>query len=290
MSNIEEWHDFEVINDDVDAKSIFDGYKLFSQAFENLPKAELVKRGWMSSEDSEESLLPLFRDIASKQSKALYRKSVTSNDLLCSVWTLKISTDAKIRVATRDIPEFTEIDKGFLSYVASLSVDEEIIRALPDILAEQGIILIYERALPGMKLDGAVFKLESGHPVIGISFRFPRLDNFWFTLMHELSHIVLHSDLLDDNVIYDDLQTENDEVIELAANRLAKQSFVDRRVWRNCEPKYSKSDDVLIAFARQVGIHPTIIAGMLRNEENNYVIYSNIVNSMNVRELVFGDD
>jgi hypothetical protein len=47
---------------------------------------------------------------------------------------------------------------------------------------------------------------------------------------------------------------------------------------------------VVEEFARSIGIHKAIIAGMLRREENNYRQYNNLVNEIDIREEVFGDD
>ena len=188
-----------------------------------------------------------------------------------------------------DVPTFSGIGADFLSSLAKLSVDETIPISLPHILAENGIILIYEPSFRGMKLDGVVFRLENGNPVIGMSLRYPRLDYFWFTLMHELAHIHLHLNRLDEP-IFDDLDMNDSDTIEVQANRLAKSSFIPRSIWRNCAPKYQKSDEVLIKFSEEIGIHPAIVAGMLRKEENSYTMYSRIVNKINVRDMVFNYD
>ena len=34
----------------------------------------------------------------------------------------------------------------------------------------------------------------NGAPVAALTLRYDRLDNFWFTLLHELAHIALHMD------------------------------------------------------------------------------------------------
>ena len=33
---------------------------------------------------------------------------------------------------------------------------------------------------------------DTGCPVIGLTLRYDRLDNFWFVLLHELGHVFLH--------------------------------------------------------------------------------------------------
>ena len=243
-SDLKNWEDFEVAHSEsilLDLPSFYESYLTFKKLINELPKQELVKRGWMSSNDDLNSLMPLLQEIHSHKENALFKKSDTSNIALCAIWKSRVSFLSKILTASQDVPEFRGIDKNFMKKIASLSVDVRSILKLPKILAEKGIILLYEKYLPSMKLDGVVFALETGNPVIGISFRFPRLDHFWFTLMHELAHICLHMDLLYQPIYYD-LDEVDEEVEEIRASRLAKESFVERYTWRNCAAKYDKND------------------------------------------------
>jgi HTH-type transcriptional regulator/antitoxin HigA len=285
-------HDFEVQpthSPSKTARELYDNFLTFRNTFDQLPQAELVKRGWIERAGDYSSMLPLMKEINSGRQNVLYRRADNANDALCTAWVSIVTMKAKISSILEPTTNFEGIDKDYLKYVARLSVDETIPINLPDILREKGIILVYEPSLPRMKLDGVVFKLKSGNPVIGHSFRYPRLDNFWFTLMHELAHIVLHLDDLE-TPIYEDLEIENNDIKELQANRLAKSSFVSRNEWRSCEPKYDKNNEVLIDFAEKQGVHPAIIAGMLRNEENNYTLYNDIINGVDIRKMVLNND
>ena len=137
-----------------------------------------------------------------------------------------------------------------------------------------------------MRADGAVFHLRTGHPVIALSLRYPRLDYFWFTLLHELAHLVLHNEQLKEPVFFD-VETEEKDRTEKAANRLAKDSIVDRESWRNCAPKYDPSDRAVHSYAAEQGVHPSLIAGLLRKESGNYNRYSSIINEHDVRAIIF---
>jgi len=37
-------------------------------------------------------------------------------------------------------------------------------------------------------------RLGNVRPVIGLTLRYDRIDNFWFCLLHELAHVGLHLD------------------------------------------------------------------------------------------------
>jgi HTH-type transcriptional regulator/antitoxin HigA len=139
-----------------------------------------------------------------------------------------------------------------------------------------------------MKIDGCVFKVASGNPVIGISFRYTRLDHFWFTLMHELAHVALHQEQLSSPIL-DDLESERPDLIEREADRLASDSLIPRNEWRNCPAKYSLAEADVRSFAQKMGIAPQIVAGRLRREFRRHELFSGLVNEVNVREILLGE-
>ncbi|HEE6439628.1 TPA: ImmA/IrrE family metallo-endopeptidase [Acinetobacter baumannii] len=282
---IESWFDFDSLNKS-SSYDVFEKYKIFKENFKKLPKKDLVKLKWISSTEDMSSLSYFFKDfIKSDNSSSLFRKSITSDNLLINLWLSKVKSKAQLSILLNDTPKYESIDKKFLKEVALLSPDPNNIKKIPEILAKSGIILIYEDYIPSMKLDGCVFLLESGNPVIAMSLRYSRLDNYWFTLMHELAHIVLHNELLEQGIV-DNFEEETQDKVELQANKLAKESFVSRDKWRNCPAKYSKDINVLIEFSESIGINPIIIAGLLRHEENNYSLHSKLIRSIDVKEII----
>ena len=62
---------------------------------------------------------------------------------------------------------------------------------MPRILAEAGVRLVIVETLPAAKIDGVCFWLADRAPVVGLSMRHDRIDNFWFVLRHELEHVRL---------------------------------------------------------------------------------------------------
>lgn len=70
-----------------------------------------------------------------------------------------------------------------------LSAPEEA-RKVPRILAECGIRYMIVESLSSAKIDGVCFWLNDLSPVIGMSLRFDRIDNFWFVLRHEIEHVL----------------------------------------------------------------------------------------------------
>ncbi len=252
-----------------------------------LPRKELVARRWLKTVDDDSPLATVFFDLPLSKQPTLFRKSAKADENLLAVWQARARAEAEYLCLTEERPAFSGLTKERLREIALLSVDPQVVRQMPSILAEFGIILVYVYALPGMNADGAMFRLSTGHPVIAMSLRFPRLDYFWFTLLHELAHLVLHADRLKEPVFYDVEISEEKDRAERAANRLAKDSIVDRESWRNCEPKYDTSDRAVHAYAAEQRVHPSLIAGLLRKEFGNYKRYSSIINEYDIREIIF---
>jgi len=284
----ESWADFThtTRTSTVSARELLERYQEFKGFIAGVSRKELVNRGWLASTDDLSPLGAIFFDLTQPNQRTLFRKSAKSDENLLAIWQAKARAQAEYLCVAEERPAFTGLTKEQLRKVARLSVDPQVVRQLPSILAEFGIILVYVCALPGMKADGAVFHLSTGHPVIAMSLRFPRLDYFWFTLLHELAHLVLHNDKLKEPLFFD-VEGEEKELTEKAANRLAKDSLVDRNSWRNCTPKYDPSDRAVKTYASEQGVHPSIIGGLLARESGNYARYSKIINEHNVRTIIF---
>jgi HTH-type transcriptional regulator/antitoxin HigA len=140
---------------------------------------------------------------------------------------------------------------------------------LPQLLADYGIRFVVVEPLPGAKIDGAAFWLDESSPVIAASVRYDRIDAFWFTIMHEFSH-VQHGDALSiDNQLLvdtpkdrtgrDDAEERADaEASSLLVPKNELESFI-----RRIGPLYSKTR--IIQFAHRIKIHPGIIVGQLQH-------------------------
>lgn len=281
------WDDFvhSSIAQRMSSRDVVERFRRLREYFQSLPKNELIKRGWLNNRSDVTALSSLFFDFSESTTVHLYRKSPSANESLLTFWRLKAREKAEEICAESFPPAFIGLTKNHLRQIALLSPDPQIIRDLPRVLAALGVVLIFLPALPGMKADGVVFSLASGNPVIVLSLRFSRLDHFWFTLMHELAHLVLHAHHLVEGIVVD-LDDAMETNIEKSANKLARESFAERSSWRSCEPRYQSGDESVVKYAEKIGIHASIVAGMLRKESGNYSKYSTLINSHDVRAIL----
>ena len=278
----EEQDDFVVTSEStINPKALINALNAHDEVI-RLVKSSTTKRNAPCSEN-----ISLFRDLLTdNKGETFFRQSNNANTATTSYWLSRIKHTAQLLLNLQAVPEYQPISTDQIYQITRMSPAPENVRLVSSALLSLGIILIFDEQLKGMKLDGAVFKLKSGHPVIGMTLRHSRLDNFWFTLTHELSHIHLHIDQLETPIL-DDFEEASTEEIELEADRLTKTIFVSRNEWRNCEPKYDLRREIVIKYANEKGLHPAIIAGMLRHELNRYEIFSDIVSEYNTRDLIF---
>ena len=147
-------------------------------------------------------------------------------------------------------------------------------RKLSRVLSEAGIRFVLVELLPGAKIDGAAFWLDEWRPVIAVSVRFDRIDAFWFTVMHEFTHIKngdalsVDRELLKESangisVVLSDDEAEQ-RANEGAANALIPKEDLDSFV-RRVAPYFSA--DRVVQFANKVRMHPGIVVGQLQHRD-----------------------
>ena len=177
------------------------------------------------------------------------------------------------------------LNEDFLAYIARLSWSERGPRLAQEFLAEKGISLVLLPVLPHTKLDGAAMRDADGAPVIGMTLRQDRLDNFWFVLLHELVHAWKHLPemewVITDEGIEDGIE---DDAKEAEANRIARDAFIPRAAWKRSEAYLKPSVATIRALAEKLQIHPAVIAGRLRKERTGYGNFSGLVGQKQVRK------
>jgi HTH-type transcriptional regulator/antitoxin HigA len=175
------------------------------------------------------------------------------------------------------------ITNEWLNNLAHISIEEDGPKRTIDYLQNSGIRLVIESHLPQTHLDGAAFLLPDG-PIIGMTIRHDRIDNFWFVLFHELVHITKHLRKGDVESIFDDLDVEAGD-IEQEADDHAGEILVPEEKWNTALARYLRSKSSIVDFASELGIHPAIVAGKIRKEADNYIILTDMVGQGEVRKL-----
>jgi HTH-type transcriptional regulator / antitoxin HigA len=206
-----------------------------------------------------------------------YRKSqalqTDRNNLLG--WAKLVSWKAENeQVADFEYDNFAALKNAIISIILANNNTRERVR---EALASYGIKLVYQEKFEKTPVDGYTF-WSNDNPAIAMTLRHKRIDNFAFTLFHELGHVYLH--LIHDSgaqfIDYEPSRHKNATIQEEEANKFAKEALIPKEQWENFLQNQQHSDEDIIAFADRNNIHPAIVLGRLQYEQNNYAIPSSI--------------
>lgn len=258
--------------------------------FGGLPVAEMIKRGWLDATDvmdvaSVELALAKFFGVQSPDeieilphaAKKTHVATVATPVQLA--WLYRVKEIASEMLVSRYSPSAVRAAIPKLS--ALLSAPEEA-RKVPRILTECGIRFVIVESLTSAKIDGVCFWLNDESPVIGMSLRHDRIDNFWFVLRHELEHVLqLHgraAAMLDTDLEGERAGTgagvsEEERVANEAASNFCVQSEAMKRFIARKSPYFAERD--IIGFARTLNVHPGLIAGQLQHKTGRYDRFRN---------------
>jgi HTH-type transcriptional regulator / antitoxin HigA len=261
-----------------------------------MPVKEMSRRGWLTASPEQLERDPAglakrwFASLGHSRQPVLLRKSRHTRSAremdgyALAAWTahvLQLASEQRVASA----PKPVTVDAGFMAEVAHLSVLDNGPAAARDYLVKNGVALVVEPHFPRTYLDGAA--IFGDCPVIGLTVRYDRLDNFWFTLMHELAHLALHADA-GANAYYDDLEASSEpDPRECEADALAADALIPSAAWSEWAPGRHSTADV-VAFARSLRVHPAVVAGRLRHETGDFRRFGRLIGTGLVRRAIGG--
>ena len=268
-------------------------------AWELFPIKEMYRRNWFEGfpipgplslseavANAEELVKTFIKHSLIEPVRALSRQRVRAggsvNRYALLAWQCRVIAIAKDEVA-KNYSRRAITDK-WLTELAQLSRENDGPKKAVEYLRHSGIRFVVLPHLSQTHLDGGAFLLSRGSPVIGMTLRHDRLDNFWFVLFHELVHIIHHLRKGDVEGIFDNLNVEARD-IEQDADKQAGEILVPEEKWNIALARYLRSEDSIKDFAQELNIHPAIVAGKIRREANNYVILKDMVGQGEVRKL-----
>lgn len=267
--------------------------------FGGLPVGEMIKRGWIRAGgvrdigNVEKELTKFFGVDSPDQIEILphvAKKTIVNGEINPAqvAWLYRIRQITNELLVRRYSP--TSV-RNAIPKLSSLLLAREEIRKVPRILNESGIRYVIVESLPGAKIDGVCFWLNDTSPVIGMSLRHDRIDNFWFVLRHELEHIIqLHgrtTTMLDVDLeetmaastmnIPDEERIANEAAADFCVRSESMESFIARKA-----PLFTERD--VRGFARTLNIHPGLVVGQLHNRTGRYELFRKYL--VSVRDVI----
>lgn len=238
-----------------------------SALYSRAPIRELARKGWIEDSDDldrvEEQVDELlgWSDKAGGALAARRTRTREADDTALVVWLCRVRQQAaKLDVAPFDPNQLDECVDGLRRLTATA---EDIVR-VPELLLRHGVRLVIVPHLSGTHLDGALTRDSQAGPIVALTLRHDRLDNFWFTLMHEIAHLVLGHQ----GTRVDDLDAPPTERSEIEADRHAQELLVPGKdlalFVRQCGRYVSRAR--VETFARDIDRAPGIVVGRLHHE------------------------
>jgi HTH-type transcriptional regulator/antitoxin HigA len=263
-----------------------------------LPIQQMKKRGWLrqvraetsSPNPSDVELAAAFitQSAGGNHVNALHRQNLKlaakADPYALLAWKARVLHRA--RQLRGQVPEGRGIDPIFVRKLVSLSQDADGVVASVDVLRSAGIIVVFEQHLPSTYLDGAALLLDNSVPVIALTLRHDRLDNFWFVLLHELGHVVRHRDNGLRDGFFDDDASPSVAQQESEADEFALNALIPDELWKNSFVRFTKSRAEVVKFASRIGVGPAVVAGRIRNERGDYSLFSDLVGSGEVKKRI----
>lgn len=252
------------------------------------PLQEMFKRGYFKTtfdslrkvkDHAEEALRDFMHNTQLQPARLrapMHQKGVrTMDEYALLVWRVTVLKKARALKLPREYVHGSITD-AWLKDLTKLSRFDQGPKLAQEFLADAGIALVFEDHFDKTYLDGAAM-LDGARPVIALTLRHDRLDNFWFALLHELVHVQKHlrsdNDFIADN-LEDKIQMQTRD--EQQADEGAKHALIAPEEWENSAVRLEHNTENAKALADKLRIHPVIVAGRVRHDTGNWRLLSNI--------------
>ncbi len=232
-----------------------------------LPCYDMVKNGWISSSKNsydkvvilrkffEVSTLQLINNPAINRIACRRFSSGNKSDYSLLAWAQQAKIEARnCNTAPINISGLKEA----ISTIRSMSIlsPEEFCPELRNLFSDNGIALIFLPHIKDSALHGASF-YDGKKIVVGLTVRGKYADKFWFSLFHEIAHII-YGHIGQTNGTSDDDEKKADLFArETLVPSSSLKSFVQDRIF---------TTDALMQFAESINIDVGILVGRLQHD------------------------
>jgi HTH-type transcriptional regulator / antitoxin HigA len=269
--------------------------------FGNLPIKAMIKRKWLNIDNinevpKAEEALARFFGVATVDEIEILPHAAKKTDVFTEATPAQLAWIYRIKQIATDmfVAKYSQDSvREAATLLEQLRSDPAETYRVPRILAEHGIRYVIVETLPSAKIDGVCLWLDRSSPVIGMSLRYDRIDNFWFVLRHELEHVLqlhgrdsitvmLDAELegeragIDGNIAEEERQA-NDAASEFCVPKEMMDKFIAYQ-----SPRFDLRE--FLGFANMLHVHPGIVAGQLHKRTGRYELFRKYL--VNVRDIV----
>ncbi|OTA17658.1 transcriptional regulator [Xenorhabdus vietnamensis] len=254
-----------------------------------LPISDMVKYGWIPKRAprtervkhclrffNEDSITNWFINFHSNSFSVAYRSSNILKNEPTSVYTW-LAFARNISLRTNCLPWDKELLKDVVPEIRKLTNESSpkiFVPELKRLLSEVGVVFVIARTPSGCRASGATCFFEKNKATLVMSFRYLTDDHFWFTLFHEIGHLILHSDNrefhIEDNGISGMPQIKEDE-----ANKFAVDTLIPEKYQSEMKKIYKNDWKKIVRLSKKIGVSKGILLGQLQHLGNIDYAYLN---------------
>lgn len=252
------------------------------EIYKKVPISELLKRKWASVRDRKDpdEIIKVFGPMVHdfQKQKGLAHKTGDEASPMTptqSAWLYQVRRVSKLlNVAPYSRDKLLEA----IAILRRVMLHQKEIDQVFSSLSDAGVRLVFVEC-KGSKIDGVCTWLDQSSPVVGMTLRFDRDDNFWFVLRHELEHVLQGYSKF--SKIDDDMFSAEDVIhqTELDANHAASEFCAPSRLTEEFIATSNGRffDQEVKAFAEFHRLLPSALAGQIRHKLNRYNILNKLL-------------
>ena len=201
--------------------------------------------------------------------------SYSSLDGPLSLWLRQGELEAELVSTQTWNPDELQARISPIRRLSKISRPMRFLPKLQALCAEAGVALVFVRAPRGCRVSGASRLVTPEKAMILVSFRFRSDDQFWFTVFHEIGHLILHQGM----TFVDDDRTDHQSDYEWQANQFASSCIIPPLREAEFESLTADKDSVL-RFSVSIDVAPGLTVGQMQHRR---MIGYNRLNSLKRR-------
>lgn len=145
----------------------------------------------------------------------------------------------------------------------TLKPPKQFVPELRQIGSECGVGFIFVRELKKLPVWGLT-RWMNNRPYVQLNLRYKTNDHLWFSLFHEIGHVLNHKN----GDFYINLKgIENTNQLEAEADKFASDTLIPTDDYKNIRQLSRVSKNTIVNFADQIGIAPGIVVGRLQHDK-----------------------
>lgn len=239
------------------------------------PIREMWKRGWLPKfQDKAEQVRVLLNYFSVANVESYHRQAqavafrfsekAKASPGALAAWLRKGETEAR-HMGTGDYDAEMLVEAAHIARSLTTTDPEVFAPQLERLFSEAGVAFIVIQELPKTGANGVARWLNRRKALIQLNLRYKWADIFWFTLFHEVAHLLHHRDR---QIIVDGADISSDPIIEREADEWARDFLIAPDDWNEFVSERDFTHSTVSAFADDVGISSSIVVGRLQKESH----------------------